>query len=527
MGRPVGTVKSWRSRGRDRIRHRLIRLGLAPAGVLAANIARAGMPGTKPDDAVARAMRVLSDQMTTGMVPASVLRLANGVLKAMILSKARTTVAALLAFVVLGSCLGTIARVGAQDSPESRGETQGKPASTVKDRDKIWPLSLPEAIRIGLGNCETIRVVKPATSDTLDGNFVIASQQTNVDAYRFKSELLAYVRSVEQQYWALSLKNVEYSAAETAVALTEQIVKREQAKLSIGQGSVPAMAEAKEQLERFRMDFVDKTANLITTERQLRNTLGLSAIDGRRIVPATPALEAHVEPNWEECQRVMLNKQPDLLRAKARLGDSAAAESFKGYTLVLNQTSQALARFVIEVDSNYKLFKTAGQLKDAAKQRMSAQAVFYEDGKITIDRYLDAVNRWATSVAQEADFKMRYNSAIAALEETKGSLLDSKHITVVEGPKPDPSAVAPRDGAAKPVSLPTPAPSPVVTGDKAEKPVALGLRPSPLPAARNAVGTTYSFQFSIGTGPKPVEIRGSFTVAPALPALPAEEPRAY
>jgi len=47
MGRSVGTVKSWRFRGRERLRDRLIRLGLAPSAGLGAalsvDVARAAV----------------------------------------------------------------------------------------------------------------------------------------------------------------------------------------------------------------------------------------------------------------------------------------------------------------------------------------------------------------------------------------------------------------------------------------------------------------------------------------------------
>ena len=48
---------------------------------------------------------------------------------------------------------------------------------------------------------------------------------------------------------------------------------------------------------------------------------------------------------------------------------------------------------------------------------------FYEEGRITIDRYLDAVSQYASAVAQEAQFKTTYNISIVALEEAKGTLL--------------------------------------------------------------------------------------------------------
>ncbi len=102
----------------------------------------------------------------------------------------------------------------------------------------------------------------------------------------------------------------------------------------------------------------------------------------------------------------------------------------------VHQTTHALYRFFIEVDSNYKLFKTATNLKKAALVRLEAQRAYYENGSITIDRYLEALRNWSNAVAQEADFRTRYNTAIAALEESKGTLLAYNNIALAEGPWP-------------------------------------------------------------------------------------------
>ena len=53
MGRPVGTIKSWRARGRERLRSRLIRRGLAPSVGLAATFAANAAP-VEPAHARAR-----------------------------------------------------------------------------------------------------------------------------------------------------------------------------------------------------------------------------------------------------------------------------------------------------------------------------------------------------------------------------------------------------------------------------------------------------------------------------------------
>src|SRR5206468_12256886 len=84
---------------------------------------------------------------------------------------------------------------------------------------------------------------------------------------------------------------------------------------------------------------------------------------------------------------------------------------------IVHQTTHSLARFFLEVDANYKQFKTASRFRAAAAQRLEAQRAFYEEGRITIDRYLDAVSQYASAVASEAQFKTSYNISIVALEE--------------------------------------------------------------------------------------------------------------
>ncbi len=89
---------------------------------------------------------------------------------------------------------------------------------------------------------------------------------------------------------------------------------------------------------------------------------------------------------------------------------------------VVHQTTHSLARFFLEIDANYKQFKTASRLRAAAAQRLDAQRAYYEEGRITIDRFLDAVSQYATAVATEAQYKTTYNISIVALEEAKGTL---------------------------------------------------------------------------------------------------------
>ena len=112
---------------------------------------------------------------------------------------------------------------------------------------------------------------------------------------------------------------------------------------------------------------------------------------------------------------------------------------------IVHQTTHSLARFFLEIDANYKQFKTASRLRAAAALRLESQRAYYEEGRITIDRFLDAVSQYATAVATEAQYKTTYNISIVALEEAKGTLLAYDNIAVAEGPHPSKAYVQARD----------------------------------------------------------------------------------
>jgi outer membrane protein TolC len=381
---------------------------------------------------------------------------------------------------------------------------------------------------------------KPVGLEANRAPIVIARLNADAAVWRFKAEVMAHCRSVEQQYWNLAQSHVQLWSSDRAVSLAQEILNREQAELVVGRGTVADVAEAAQRLEQFNLDLVTRTSDVITTERQLRNILGLPPADNRRIIPVTPPTEARLEPDWDASLAQMLNFQPDIVQQQilvrvaelqlliARnqllpqlslnalyqfngLGqqlDSAEAvmtgatlkalnpvianeqtraglqqqpglyNNFVtwqvGFTFqaplgmrsplantrqaqyillraraflqqVVHQTTHSLARFFLEIDANYKQFKTASRLRAAAAQRLDAQRAYYEEGRITIDRFLDAVSQYATSVATEAQYKTTYNISIVALEEAKGTLLAYDNIAVAEGPHPRKAYIQARD----------------------------------------------------------------------------------
>ena len=269
----------------------------------------------------------------------------------------------------------------------------------------------------------------------------------------------------------------------------------------------------------------------MTAELQLRNVMGLPWKDDRRILPTTKATEALVDPDWEKSHAVMLENQPDVVRSRAPVKEAEADRSGDGLALLerrkeslrqnIHQTTHSMARFFLGIDANFKQFKKASQLREAAANRLEAQKTNFQDGRITIDRLLDAVSQWASAVATEAQYKSTYNTSIVALEEAKGTLLDYKQISVVAGPNASGPATVARDRALartshEPpslVSLPAPPgpapPTPIQVGE----PTAIRTEDASPLAAEGA--KTVTFQFTVGIGSNPIEIRGSFTVTPA------------
>jgi hypothetical protein len=334
------------------------------------------------------------------------------------------------------------------------------------------------------------------------------------------------------------------------------------------------VAEAQQRLEQFQLDLVTKTSDVITTERQLRNLLGLPPADDRRIVPVSAPTEARLEPDWDASLAQMLTFQPDIVQQQLLVRSAElnllitrnqllpqlnlnALYQFNGlgstidqaeavmtgksilaidplisvkqraaglnqlpglyrdfqqwqigmtlqmplgmraplanvrqaqYALlrqraflqqIVHQTTHSLARFFLEVDANYKQFKTASRLRAAAAQRLEAQRAFYEEGRITIDRYLDAVSQYASAVAQEAQFKTTYNISIVALEEAKGTLLAYDNIAVAEGPHPQKAYLQARDQQAAHRQLPIPPDGPYHPMPVGGPPIADPVPPQP------------------------------------------------
>ena len=492
MGRPVGTVKSWRARGRERLRLRLVRRGLAPSaaiiGVFAADAARGASLRIGASGLARMAARITE----VGAVPASVKLLMQGRLDAMRLGKLRLAVLVLGAS-GLGVGLGVWPRVDAQ--VPNVPPVAPRPALPV-EAGTTRPLSLREALKIGLENSPSVRLGIGETPDA--GLRLVVLTRAEADRPRATAAITALVRSASQQYWALVAAGTRVRASEAAVKFGEEALFLERAKLATGSGRIADVAAVEEQLVRFKLQYVSDTSDIITFERQLRSILGMPPADNRPIVPTSVPFDGPPTLDLPQSLATMMERQPDIVAARGTAGKEAAPEFMKQ---VIDQTTRGLQRFYMEVDSKYKQLTTARRLKAAAIQRMEGAKVFVAEGRWGVEQYLDAVNRWSTSLAREADYLAAYNADIVGFEESKGTLLDHAQIHLDWEPAP------PAGGVDEP-RYPRLAPAEA-------RP--LFVEPPRIAAGAMTAGRTYSFHFAIGSGPKPTEVRGSFTVGPPTP----------
>src|SRR5262249_34855112 len=114
LGWPVGTVKGRLPRGRELLRKRLLRRGITPGAALLASVAGLGFGTAEVSAALAHATQELARGFLTGQISgcasASVLTLADGMVRTMALRKLRHVIMAAVALVVIGGGLGVLGR---------------------------------------------------------------------------------------------------------------------------------------------------------------------------------------------------------------------------------------------------------------------------------------------------------------------------------------------------------------------------------------------------------------------------------
>ena len=337
---------------------------------------------------------------------------------------------------------------------------------------KSWPLTLRQAISIGLDNDEITRRV------SADSSMIAPVNAKDEPAYYcFLKEVMAEVRSIEALYWELERYHAGALTYAKAAETAEEILKAEQSTLEVSRGTVADLDKLQARVHTFQSFRSDHTIKQIAVEQRFRNFLGLPASDGRRIIPVTPPRTDFVKPDLSRCMIQMMGHQPDILALASQVelarlclmvsrnqeipdgtriqlppsmgrGPIPTVRSSQ-YRLLrfresLEHTVEASTHAVFDrvwsVSDTYTRYHKHVTERDEAAKHMEKDRKYYDNGRITPDLYLDAVAKLAQREIDVADAMAEYNTALSVLEELKGTLLESWSINVVEPPQADPSA---------------------------------------------------------------------------------------
>ncbi len=310
---------------------------------------------------------------------------------------------------------------------KSKDQTSAKPVSKIETRE----ISLREAIRLGLQEIDSLRVIE---AGTMSSPTVIAPRDHHTPE-RSLSEALTRVRVIEQQYWALSGAQAHVRAAEDMVAIVQKALEH------VEPSAIRFDAiETAELLDELEMQRVAAQTHWKQAEMGLRNLLGVTE-PAPSLVAVSPPNRQKVSPDWQTSVKQMMTWNPEI-RAHAPKGVDLARfvpgptptlAPIEGYVSRLRQSLlHDLARYFLEIDCNYKLYESASKLRKSAMSRFKEADSRLRTGDIPASQYIKAAERWAHALAQEADFLARYNAAIAAFEAVTGTLLNRDGVKVVD-----------------------------------------------------------------------------------------------
>jgi outer membrane protein TolC len=145
---------------------------------------------------------------------------------------------------------------------------------------------------------------------------LISRIDTERSFFQLKDAVQDLVRGTIEAYWQLSAAHVDVWAREQQVAQGNEALGRAEASLRVGRGNDADVAQARVAFETFQANLIAAQANLLDREAALRNIMGVSPSDERRLVPQSPPSTRRLETDWLQILTLAEEYRPDLIELK-------------------------------------------------------------------------------------------------------------------------------------------------------------------------------------------------------------------
>ncbi len=188
-------------------------------------------------------------------------------------------------------------------------------------------------------------------------------------SYLFLATVQEQLRDVELAYWELYYAHRNHKAWQEAANHGLETWKKEKLKLKLGEGTIPDVAQAREQYDTFLIDLTTSRNKVFSAENDLRNVLGIPGWDGERIVPLEAPTRVALPIEWASAVQEAMQRRPELLAQKMtiRMAELEYYRANNGllpnvrfvadYTMVGldNQYDQSLGAMVVEGWADWRL----------------------------------------------------------------------------------------------------------------------------------------------------------------------------
>ena len=151
-----------------------------------------------------------------------------------------------------------------------------------------------------------------AGEDVNKAGIRIARANHRASIYSFEAAVNQLIRDTQQAYWQLHLARSNVQANEQFVKEARVTWQKEVAKRGLGASSLPQIAQAREQYERFRQELARSRREFLSAERGLRQILGMPGHTERRLVPDTAPRKDFEGLDWDSSLSEALVNRPEI-----------------------------------------------------------------------------------------------------------------------------------------------------------------------------------------------------------------------